>query len=146
MLVPYNFELSGPVFKEYYLNQNGNGLAVFRGATVQRGHGIGGFFANLVKGALPLVKSGAKTIGKELLNTGVNVAKDFLGGERLNTSVKRRLTSGGRRLIDNLSQSLTSPKSVPRKRKAKRPNKSSKTLKTNTKRRRVSIFDKPFQG
>lgn len=72
MIVPYHIDGSDRFYKNYYENQIGSGLSVFRGAAVQRGHGIGGFFSSLFKGAMPLLKSGLKSVGKELLSTGVD--------------------------------------------------------------------------
>ena len=37
----------------------------FRGAPFQKGYGIGSVFSSLVKSIMPLIKSGAKAIGKQ---------------------------------------------------------------------------------
>ena len=68
-------------FEDYYAGQTGKGLPFYRGTVLQRGHGIGGFFAKLFRSAMPFLMSGAKTIGKEALRTGTMVANDMLSGE-----------------------------------------------------------------
>ena len=62
------------VYKNYYLNQAGHGIPVYRGAGLQRGHGLGSILGGLLRSAAPLMKSAAKTIGREALNFGVGLA------------------------------------------------------------------------
>lgn len=83
---------------DYYLNQSGYGLPVYSGTRIQRGYGLGGFFASLFRSALPLIKRGAKVVGRELLRTGVGVARDALKGENVKDSAKRRFTETGKDL------------------------------------------------
>lgn len=64
----------------YYKNQLGGGVsAVYRGSPYQRGHGIGSFLGGLFRTITPLLKSGAKAVGKEALRTGINVLSDVVG-------------------------------------------------------------------
>jgi hypothetical protein len=42
----------------------------------QRGHGLGSIFGGLFKAAMPLLKKGAKTIEREALKTGLNIARE----------------------------------------------------------------------
>lgn len=63
----------------YYKQQLGHGVSVvYRGALHQRGHGIGSFLGGLFRTVTPLLKSGAKAIGKEALRTGINVLSDVV--------------------------------------------------------------------
>lgn len=57
-MIPYNLHSSNSHYSDYYNQQIGHGLTVFKGAKVQTGHGIGGFIKGLLKGALPLLKRG----------------------------------------------------------------------------------------
>ena len=63
----------------YYLDQQqGNGMNVFRGSPWQNGHGqvgfgLGGLFRSVARAVMPIVKSGAKTLGNIALNTGANL-------------------------------------------------------------------------
>ena len=71
--------------------QVGNGaMAYFHGAPVQRGYGLGGLLSGLWRSAVPLLKRGAKAVGKTLLSSGMDVAGDVLSGKNLKTSVKSR--------------------------------------------------------
>lgn len=62
----------------YYDSQVGGGGVehVFVGAPYQRGRGIGSFLAGLFRKALPLIKSGARAVGKEAFKAGMNVFDD----------------------------------------------------------------------
>jgi hypothetical protein len=55
-------------YHEYYLNQAGRGYPVYVGTRYQRGHGLGSIFGSLFKSAVPLLKRGAKTLGREALS------------------------------------------------------------------------------
>ena len=57
MIVPYNYDSSSGFYKHYYENQAGGSLPVFRGATRQRGYGLGGIFSSLFKGLAPMLKT-----------------------------------------------------------------------------------------
>ena len=48
--------------EDYYVKQAGNGLPVFRGASFQKGYGIGSVFGSIGRTVLPLLKSGAKAV------------------------------------------------------------------------------------
>ena len=53
---------------------------VFRGTRIQRGYGLGGFFAKLMRGALPIFKSSGKYLAKKVTKTGVNTLHYVVGG------------------------------------------------------------------
>lgn len=81
-----------PSFKDYeshYVNQTGRG-GVYGGVRVQRGHGLGNILGGLFRASIPLLKTGAKAIGKKALQTGVKVANDVAMGNNLKQSLKRR--------------------------------------------------------
>ena len=78
------------VYKNYYLNQAGHGIPVYKGSGLQRGHGLGSILGGLLRSAAPLMKSAAKTIGREALNFGVGLAKDALSGEDVKSSAEKR--------------------------------------------------------
>ena len=64
-------------YENYYLSQVGL-LPYFAGARVQQGYGLGNLFSSIAKSVLPLVKKGAKTLGKQVLQSGVDFASDVL--------------------------------------------------------------------
>ena len=97
------------LFDDYYVNQAGGGSSVFRGAQMQKGHGLGGLFRGIIKSAIPLLKSGmkaatpmlkkgAKSLGKQMLHSGMNLAGDLLEGKSLKSSANARVLQAGHRL------------------------------------------------
>lgn len=88
----------------YYKHQAGSGISViYKGATHQRGHGIGSFLGGLFRSVLPLLSSGAKVIGREALNAGVGLLSDMVKSKPLEESVTNRfkeVTSNLKRRAD----------------------------------------------
>ena len=108
MLVP--FDMADPsLFKyydDYYRKQHGNGgYAVHRGRT-QRGNGLGGMLKSGLSAILPMLKSGAKSIGKSLLNTGIGIAQDALEGKDVGASSTKRFKRSASSLLRDLSSTL----------------------------------------
>ena len=116
MVVPYDPQ-SSLFYRDYYTLQSGNGLSVFKGATVQRGRGIGSFFSKMLRGAMPLLKSGAKTIGKQVIESGANVAKDLINGKDLKSASIKNVSEGGTKLLNKLTGVFSDNHPVNRKRK-----------------------------
>ena len=131
MTVPYDQDSSAKYINDYYTQQAGGVLPVFRGSTIQQGSGIGGIFSAM-RGMIPMLKKGAEVAGKQLLNTGLKIANDVIEGENFADAAKTNLKTGGKELLNNLTKSFNSPKRGVTK---KRP-KQSKRVKT--KRRRVT--------
>ena len=88
--------------------QKGGQMMVFHGEPFQRGYGLGSFFQSLARKAIPLLKTGAKTVGKAALNTGVNIAKDILTGNNLKDSAKARLRQSAQTLKQQALNQFTS--------------------------------------
>lgn len=117
MAVKYSLDSSAKFINNYYEQQAGGNIPVFRGSTVQTGSGIGGIFSRLMKGVVPMLKEGAKIAGKELINSGVNIANDMINGKSFADSTKVNLKSGGKQLLRNLKNAYNSPKRGVTKRK-----------------------------
>jgi hypothetical protein len=66
------------------------GYPVFVGIRYQRGHGLGSIFGGLFKAAMPLLKKGAKTLGREALKPGLNIAGDVVQGRNIKQAAKCR--------------------------------------------------------
>lgn len=96
MLVPYT--CCTKKIEDYYVRQTGKGLPYYQGTVLQKGYGIGGFFAKLFRSAMPFLWSGAKAVGKEALRTGTQVANDVLTGENFKTSLRARAKESGKLL------------------------------------------------
>ena len=93
-------------YEHYYTQQVGKGLPVFTGPRSQRGYGLGGILGGLFRSAMPLFKQGAKTLGREVLNTGVGLAQDALEGKNIKTAAKTRLRQAGRNLTQKAIRSF----------------------------------------
>ena len=98
------------ICEQYYINQvllhGGNNT--FKGPYYQRGYdvrriqygnGLGGIFKALMHSATPLVKEAAKTMGKELISSGVGLLSDIATGKNFKKSVKSRVKEAGRNAL-----------------------------------------------
>jgi len=111
-------------FEDYYLQQTGSGLNYYQGAPYQKGYGFGGLFRSFFRAAVPLLKSGAKAVGKQLFHSGVDILNDLYGGQDIKTSAKQRLKEAGHQLTDRVSSKIkTMIGSGRRNKKRKQPKK-----------------------
>ena len=62
----------------------------------KKGYGLGGFFNKFIKWAtpyiskvLPVLKQGLKTVGKEVIESASNIAKDLFSHLTVQTSVEK---------------------------------------------------------
>lgn len=92
-------------YEKYYSQQAGSGIGViYKGAPYQRGHGIGSFLGGLFRSIIPLLSSGAKTVGKEVLRSGVGLISDMVNTRPADDSIRERLhevTTNLKRKADN---------------------------------------------
>ena len=99
---------------EYFLTQAaqvGHGdLGSFQGIQYQRGHGLGSFFARLFRSILPVAKrvgkSALKTVGKEALAMGANVAGDLARGKDFAVAMEEHGRESAGKLFDKASASI----------------------------------------
>ena len=88
----YDAEGDRRAFENYYANQCGHGsLPVFYGARMQRGHGIGSIFGGLFRTIFPILKRVAPTIGRQAMETGMQIVKDVAGGQTVKEAAKTRV-------------------------------------------------------
>ena len=92
--------------------QIGRGIPVFRGATMQRGHGLGSLVKGLFRTATPLLKKGAIALGKEALSTGLNIMEDTLSGQTLKNATKKNVSRAGKRLMNKSLNGIRKRKQV----------------------------------
>lgn len=118
MLVPYH--CSNKCLEDYYCNQSGDGLNFYQGSSLQKGYGFGGIFRSLFRAAVPLFKSGAKAVGKQLFHTGVDVLNDLSQGENIKVAAKRRFKEAGKNLTDKAAVKVKSMIGSGRNKKRKR--------------------------
>ena len=142
-------------YMRYYLDQQqGKGLNVFKGSPWQIGHGqmgygLGGLFRSVARAIMPMVKSGAKTLGNIALSSGANFLGDVLAGKNVKKAAKSRLTEATgvakQRAINRL-QSLTETgsgkrQSVKRKGKKRKISSANATSKQTKKRKTTRVED-----
>ena len=106
------------IYRNLILQQNqhgGSALPGFRGVGIQRGYGLGSMFRSLFRSAIPLLKSGAKTLGKAAVSTGMGVAKDVLAGKDIRSAATTRARQTGNELkgqaVNALSVNAMTPQS-----------------------------------
>ena len=117
-------------YVDYYARQAGGEVGdVFRGASYQRGHGIGNFLSNIFRTVFPLFKSGAKAIGKQALDAGFGVLRDQINRKPLKQSLKERMRSAGDNLMRQAESKIDGMRGAGYKRKRVQPKKQVKRLK-----------------
>lgn len=55
-------------------------MNVYRGTPYQRGYGIGSFLGGLFRTVAPILRSGAKAVGKQVLRSGIGFLGDIAAG------------------------------------------------------------------
>ena len=118
-------------FHEYYNNQAlGRTPNTFSGPLVQRGHGLGGIFSSIFRTVAPifrgvvapLLKRGAKAVGKQAITAGAQIATDALAGKPIKQAFKARSQEAVDRLADKGSRQISKMLAEP-KRAGRRPRK-----------------------
>jgi hypothetical protein len=100
----------------------------------QRGHGLGSIFGGLFEAAMTLLKTGAKTLGREALKSGLNIAGDVVQGRNIKQAAEARLKSTGQ----NLFQKAMDTVGPPGQRAIKGPAKLKKTRRRQIMQRNTS--------
>ena len=116
-------------YLRYYVDQQqGKGMDAFRGSPWQvgqgqMGYGLGGLFRSVARSVLPMIKSGAKTLGNIALSSGTNLLGDILAGKNVKKAAKSRFTEATgvvkQKAINKLQSQTGSGKRQPGKRKSK---------------------------
>ena len=121
-------------FKKFYQAQAGHGFSdieLFRGAPFQRGYGIGSLFARF---GIPILKY----LGKQLLQTGVNVGQDVLAKKTFKEALKDRgkeaLKKTAKDVLDKAQNTLNQQGQGIKRRKKKSLNSYKKLTKRRTKK------------
>lgn len=95
-------------YLKYYLDQaqnrvqSGGDMPAFAGVRYQRGHGLGAIFAK-IRAALPWF---FKSVGRQALQTGVDVAHDVLDGRKLRDVIAPRLLEGAKRTAQDVGPTM----------------------------------------
>jgi len=138
-------------YRSYYLNQAGgsSSLPVFRGSPYQKGHGLGSLFSSLARFAVPLLKRGAKYLGRRALQTGVDIARDVMEDKKdWRAATKHRLKSTANTIMDDVEEKIRRQQGGANKKlykKRKRLSATTKKKKKKSKRvkrqKQIDIFD-----
>ena len=105
------------LWAEYFFSQAGQtghgDLGGFQGMPYQRGHGLGSFFARLFRTILPVAKrvgkSALKTVGKEALAMGANVAGDLVKGRQFGEAMEEHGREAASNVLNKASASIRKP-------------------------------------
>ena len=97
-------------------------MNVFHGARGQRGHGEGSVLSGLFRSALPMITN----IGKQALQTGLNVATDVVQGNSFKDSLGKHVP-GGIKGFTNAQFDQSGSGKRRRRTQLKKPAKRSKT-------------------
>ena len=135
-------------FDQYYLNQVGSGMSFYQGSPgLQRGYGLGGLLGGLFRSAIPLLKKGAATVGKQALQTGMEIAEDVISGQNIKSATKRRVKQAGKQLGAKVKRRVQTGKGKrgrkpkPKTRGIKRKNQGQSVSLNGSKRGRRSYND-----
>ncbi len=122
-------------YHDYYLHQAGRGYPVYVGTHYQRGHELGGIFGSVFMSAVPLLKRGAKTLGRESLKTGLNLASEVMEGQNVTKAGKSRLKSAGQNVLQKaiIGVEPAGERSIKRAAKEKKPRRRQTKLRSTSK-------------
>jgi len=99
---------------EFFASQHGGGG--FIGDPFQRGgFSLGGLFKGLARVALPVLKRAGKSVAKQAMQTGVEVANDALSGKDIGQAIEERGRVGAKKLLKKATKTAAQPKKRKRK-------------------------------
>lgn len=127
-------------YEQYYVQQAGRGVGpVYTGSPYQRGHGIGNFLSSIFRAVFPLVKSGAKVLGQEAVNTGFGILRDTISQKPIKESLKQRMREAGDNLMTKAEKKIDQMHGSGYKRRRKRQS-STVSKKRLAKKQKRDIF------
>jgi hypothetical protein len=135
---------SADEYLSFYVNSlDARGLGGnYKRIRVQRGDGLGSFLSGAFRRLFPILTSGAKAVGEQILNTGLLLLRDGINGKDMKESVRERVNAAGnnlsKRAAANLGDMVGNGLKPPRKRKKAQSNRGRK--RQNTSKRKRDIF------
>ena len=96
-----------------YIQYGRGGIPVFRGSRMQRGYGIGSVLSGMFRAAVPFLRRGAQTLGKEALRTGITIGQDVLSGRKLKQSARQRTVEAVGKMTRNTPVARPKPRKTP---------------------------------
>lgn len=96
-------------------------MIIYRGGRRQRGYGIGGVFSSLFRQALPVLEKGAKIVGKNAVQLGMNMAQDAIQGKDPLKSLEQHGLNAAANTLGDVTEEFTTTKTgKKRKREGKK--------------------------
>lgn len=138
-------------YTDHYLNQAGGGTSAYDSSYVvssgQRGQGIGSYLGGLMRRALPLIKKGSKTVGREAVRFGVRAAKDHMIDkvpldDAIASSARESRAHLKRKALKKIATMIGGGYKARRKRKTSQSSRTSRRLTSVKKRKRKSTVKK----
>ena len=119
-MAPVPFYPQSDLYRRHYIassSQRGAGGEVFRGTPFQRGHGLGAllgsFFRSIIpalgRTVTPLLKTGAKAVGRHALRAGGKVLQDAMRGDNLKSSLRKRTGEELSSLVETAIKKVSTP-------------------------------------
>ena len=78
-------------------------MSYYSGRQFQRGYGLGGLFLSIGRVVLPMIKSGIKTVGKEVLRSGAELTSDALQGKNSKKAAIHQAKQSGINFLKRLA-------------------------------------------
>jgi len=108
---------SDKIWLDYYTGQARQYGGGFVGnIPYQRGAGLGSLFKGLFRAILPLAKSVGKTVGRQALSTGAQIASDVVAGKSLGDSAELRGRAAASKLLKKASRAAKKRQPVKKQR------------------------------
>lgn len=101
-LETYNPNDCAHLYHEYYQDQHGSGIVIYKGVKNQAGHGIASFFGKMLKKTMPLLKKA----GTRALSGAVGLAQDAMAGKNIAASAKARAMNAGKGFLGDVSSDI----------------------------------------
>lgn len=134
-------------YHDYYIRQAGGSIGpAYRGTHYQKGHGIGSFLRGLWRTVFPLLKTGAKTVGEEMLHSGVDFLHDIADDKPPRESFNNRLVEAKNKLKKRVVQKIQTLAGAGcikgrTKKRISHKRKNSEPIRSSRKRRKVVKSD-----
>lgn len=103
-------------YADYFENQCGAGMNVYHGSKFQRGYGLASFLRNMWRLAVPIFKSGGRSLVQEGLTGGLNFANDLMQRKNARQSFENRLKEASSNLQRKAEEKLIRMKGAGLKR------------------------------
>lgn len=132
-------------YRNYYVNQaqqRGGSLPAFHGAPVQQGYGLGSMLKGLFRWAMPHVTAGAKSLGRQTLKGGLEVARDVMSGQNVSDSLKTRAGEVGQAVMKGMVAQKSDQTGGGLKKTTKRKNQRKPATSRQAKKQKTSSTNK----